>query len=65
MLTHRNSGLIDAIHRLRAIRGVSIVELTGADIVRHPLVQRIVEAYDAALSGRSKRKPKNTTGTDK
>lgn len=40
------SGLIDAVARLRQIRGVDTVELTGADIVRHRLVREIVEAYD-------------------
>jgi phosphate starvation-inducible PhoH-like protein len=40
------SGLVDAVHRLRNIRGVSIVELDESDIVRHRLVQEIVQAYD-------------------
>jgi len=39
------SGLIDAIRRLRRVRGVATCVLTGEDIVRHELVQRIVEAY--------------------
>jgi phosphate starvation-inducible PhoH-like protein len=39
------SGLIDAVYRLRDTKGVGIVRLTGADIVRHRLVQVIVEAY--------------------
>jgi phosphate starvation-inducible PhoH-like protein len=42
----RQSGLIDAIRRLRDVPGCSQVTLGGADIVRHSLVQRIVEAYD-------------------
>jgi phosphate starvation-inducible protein PhoH and related proteins len=42
----RQSGLIDAIHRLRDVPGCGQVTLGGADIVRHSLVQRIVEAYD-------------------
>ncbi len=40
------SGLIDALGRLRAIEGIASVRLTAADIVRHPLVQRIVAAYE-------------------
>jgi len=40
------SGLVDAAHRLRKIDQIGIVHLTEADIVRHPLVQRIVQAYD-------------------
>ncbi len=41
------SGLIDAVRRLRRVRGVGFAELTGQDVVRHRLVQRIVEAYGA------------------
>lgn len=40
------SGLIDAIHRLENVEGIGIIYLTEHDIVRHPLVQRIVKAYD-------------------
>lgn len=41
----RESGLIDAVRRLRRFREVGMVTLDKADIVRHSLVQRIVEAY--------------------
>lgn len=40
------SGLIDAIHRLENIERIGIIHLTEHDIVRHPLVQRIVKAYE-------------------
>ncbi len=40
------SGMIDALARLTAIPGVGAVQLSGADIVRHPLVQKIVDAYE-------------------
>ncbi len=40
------SGLIDALARLRSLEAVGTVSLTGADIVRHPLVQKIVNAYE-------------------
>ena len=40
------SGLNDALQRLRQIAGVSVVQLSKADIVRHRLVQEIVLAYD-------------------
>ena len=43
---HTVSGLIDAKRRLADMEGVAIVELTKADIVRHPLVSRIVSAYE-------------------
>lgn len=40
------SGLNDAVDRLSKIEGISVVELTGLDIVRHPLVRKIVTAYE-------------------
>jgi len=40
------SGLVDAIHRLSDIERIGIVYLDEHDIVRHPLVQRIVRAYE-------------------
>lgn len=40
------SGLIDATKRLGQIQGVTSLELTAADIVRHPLVQQVVSAYE-------------------
>jgi phosphate starvation-inducible PhoH-like protein len=40
------SGLNDAVRRLKNILGVATVTLSGEDIVRHALVRRIVEAYD-------------------
>ncbi len=43
---HTRSGLTDALQRLRSIPGVRVVELHQSDIVRHPLVQKIVEAYE-------------------
>ncbi len=42
----RRSGLLDAMDRLHDVPGCGRVALGGADIVRHALVQRIVEAYD-------------------
>jgi phosphate starvation-inducible protein PhoH and related proteins len=40
------SGLVDALSRLRDIEGIASVKLSAEDIVRHPLVQRIVHAYE-------------------
>jgi phosphate starvation-inducible PhoH-like protein len=42
------SGLIDAERVLDGVRGIAFSHFTAADVVRHPLVARIVEAYDAA-----------------
>jgi phosphate starvation-inducible PhoH-like protein len=52
------SGLIEAMHILKDVRGVAMTHFAAADVVRHPLVGRIVEAYEAhnaklALEGRS------------
>lgn len=43
---HARSGLVDAVGRLQHIVGYKLVVLTGADIVRHRLVQEIVRAYE-------------------
>lgn len=40
------SGLAQAMHVLRDVNGISMTLFNSADVVRHPLVQRIVEAYD-------------------
>jgi phosphate starvation-inducible PhoH-like protein len=42
------SGLVEAERVLRAVRGIAFTRFTSADVVRHPLVARIVEAYEAA-----------------
>jgi len=41
------SGLNDAMETLRGVNGITLVEFTDADVVRHPLVTRIVRAYNA------------------
>ncbi|MBR2237343.1 MAG: PhoH family protein [Prevotella sp.] len=43
----QKSGLIEALHILSDVEGIGIVNLTQKDIVRHKLVTRIVDAYDA------------------
>jgi phosphate starvation-inducible protein PhoH and related proteins len=42
------SGLVEAERILGRVRGIATTHFTAADVVRHPLVARIVEAYDAA-----------------
>jgi phosphate starvation-inducible protein PhoH and related proteins len=42
------SGLIDAMHVLKDVRGIAFTQFSSADVVRHPLVARIVDAYDKA-----------------
>jgi phosphate starvation-inducible PhoH-like protein len=41
------SGLNDAVSRLRGFKDIGVVEFTAKDIVRHPLVEQIVKAYEA------------------
>lgn len=40
------SGLIKALRILKGVKGISFVELTALDVVRHPVVQRIIERYE-------------------
>lgn len=42
----QKSGLIDALSVLKNVKGIARIEFDTSDIVRHKLVQRIVEAYD-------------------
>lgn len=57
------SGLIDAERVLKRVTGIAFNRLTSADVVRHPLVARIVDAYEARSPGvaeapaRTRRKP--------
>ena len=43
----QQSGLADAISKLRGVKGVGMSELTGEDVVRHPVVARILKAYES------------------
>ncbi len=43
----QRSGLADAIGTLEGVKGISAVRFSETDVVRHPLVSRIVKAYDA------------------
>lgn len=40
------SGLNDAVERLEGVEGIAVTRFTAADVVRHPIVGRIVEAYE-------------------
>ena len=42
------SGLVDAQQVLAGVQGIGLTHFTAADVVRHPLVARIVQAYDRA-----------------
>ena len=49
--TQQPSGLVDAINVLRDIDGIGFMRFTDLDVVRHPLVQAIVRAYDRRSAG--------------
>ena len=51
------SGLVEAERVLRRVPGIAMCHMTSQDVVRHPLVARIVDAYDA--QGRSSRMADN------
>ncbi len=58
------SGLIQAMHILRDVSGIGKVKFTKKDIVRHKLVQRIVEAYDKFDERRKDEAKRTRTNTD-
>jgi phosphate starvation-inducible PhoH-like protein len=46
----QRSGLVDAMHVLKDVRGIAFSQFSSADVVRHPLVGRIVDAYEKSAS---------------
>jgi len=46
------SGLADAVRRLERVQGIAVVRFSAADVVRHPLFGRIVDAYEGPNAGR-------------
>ena len=58
----QKSGLIEAERILTGIKGIAFRHFSKADVVRHPLVQEIIHAYEQQGSGR--RAPANTTGRE-
>ncbi|MDX8396314.1 MAG: PhoH family protein [Mariprofundaceae bacterium] len=45
--THQHSGLLHALHVLKAVNDIGVCRLAASDVVRHHLVEQIVNAYDA------------------
>lgn len=43
---HKHSGLLEAHRALRHVEGIAIMEFSRRDVVRHPLVQKIIAAYE-------------------
>jgi len=46
----QTSGLADAVRLLEGVEGIGHVAFSAADVIRHELVARIVEAYDQAAA---------------
>jgi phosphate starvation-inducible PhoH-like protein len=42
----QRSGLVEARRILQGVRGIAFTDFTAADVVRHPLVARIIDAYE-------------------
>ena len=49
------SGLIEAAQVLEGVEGIAVCRLSAADVVRHPLVQRLVTAYAARDAAKARR----------
>ena len=60
----QRSGLVEALGILRGVEGVSIARFKGEDVVRHPLVARIVAAYDREGTKRTGGKSNGANGSD-
>jgi phosphate starvation-inducible PhoH-like protein len=51
----QKSGLIESARILAGVRGIAFRHFTSADVVRHPLVQKIIDAYDREAAKRAPR----------
>jgi phosphate starvation-inducible PhoH-like protein len=51
LLNARDSGLAHAVKLLEGVKGVAVTRFSAEDVVRHPLVERIVRAYEAEAAG--------------
>ena len=56
----KTSGLKDAVRVLQGVKDIAICRLTSADVVRHALVQEIINAYEKAASKNETKKPAPT-----
>ena len=56
----KQSGLVHATEILEGVEGVKVCRLTGKDVVRHPMVMRIIRAYEKDGETRARKKPAAT-----
>ena len=59
-----DSGLSHAVRILDGVEGVAVARFQASDVVRHPLVERIVKAYDADASRSTRTRSFATSGED-
>ena len=59
----RRSGLSDALSLLKPVEGISVVRFSDSDVVRHPLVQRIIRAYDGRDAERERERDREGMGS--
>jgi phosphate starvation-inducible protein PhoH and related proteins len=52
--SNKQSGLLEAHRALKGIDGIAIIEFSKRDVVRHPLVQRVIAAYETHRGGKAK-----------
>jgi len=64
LAANTSSGLDTALKVVKDIEGIAICRLTSKDVVRHPLVQKIVEAYEKYDNRRTEHKYRDNRGKD-
>jgi phosphate starvation-inducible PhoH-like protein len=47
---NQTSGLLRSVNLLRDVEGIGIVEMTGSDVIRHPLVKKVIDAFELSES---------------
>jgi phosphate starvation-inducible protein PhoH and related proteins len=52
----KKSGLTEALHILKDVKGIGVVSLSGKDVIRHKLVKSIIEAYEKDDAQRDERR---------
>ena len=58
---HQASGLLDAERKLKGINGIAFVEFDAGDVVRHPIVSEIINAYSAPTETEKERGEESET----
>ncbi|TVP53766.1 MAG: PhoH family protein [Mongoliibacter sp.] len=57
--SRQKSGLKEALHVLKDVKGIGIVNLSGKDVIRHKLVKSIIEAYEKDENQKNERRESN------